>query len=318
MSTVYGPVPSRRLGQSLGVDPIPFKTCNYNCVYCQLGRTAPLTKERRDFFPPEDILAELKAALATHKPGEIDYITFVGQGEPLLCASLGRLLRGVKTMTDIPVALITNGSLLFKPEVWEEAGAADVVMPNVDAADERTFHRVNQAWRGLHIAEIIDGLVSFRETFKGQLWVEVMLVKDLNDSEEALTHISRALNRIRPDQVHLNVPIRPPAASRAKPPDNEGFIRAMAILGETVPIITPAEGAFELAENMPLADAIIEIIRRHPMQEENLLEALRRFGPDRIRATLIELEAGGQARRRAYRDKAFWQYAGGRSSAPTK
>jgi wyosine [tRNA(Phe)-imidazoG37] synthetase (radical SAM superfamily) len=117
MRYVYGPVPSRRLGQSLGVDPIPFKTCNYNCVYCQLGRTTPLTNGRKDFFPREGILAQVQDALERHDSGEIDYVTFVGQGEPTLCASLGWLIRQAKALTDVPVAVLTNGALLFQPEV---------------------------------------------------------------------------------------------------------------------------------------------------------------------------------------------------------
>ena len=120
MNYVYGPVPSRRLGQSLGVDPIPFKTCNYNCVYCQLGRTTPLTNERRDFFPREGILAQVRDALERRQPGQIDYVTFIGQGEPTLCASLGWLIRQVKALTDVPIAVLTNGALLFQPEGYEE------------------------------------------------------------------------------------------------------------------------------------------------------------------------------------------------------
>ncbi|MCD6289050.1 MAG: radical SAM protein [Anaerolineae bacterium] len=311
MGCVYGPVPSRRLGQSLGVDPIPFKTCNYNCVYCQLGRTVPMTNERRDFFPPEDILAEVQRALETHAPGEIDYITFVGQGEPLLYAGLGRLIRGIKELTEIPIALITNGSLLFMPTVREEAAAADVVMPTLDAADEETFRRVNRPWPSLHIAEIIEGMVAFREVFQGQLWVEVMLVKGINDSEEVLSGIARALERIRPDQVHLNVPIRPPAEEWVEPPDEEGLIRATAILGEVAPIITPAEGSFGLAEDMPLDEAVVEIIRRHPMREEKVKETLSRFTSGQVHEMLTALERSGQARRRVYRGQVFWEYAGG-------
>ena len=223
MSTVYGPVPSRRLGQSLGVDPIPFKTCNYNCVYCQLGRTAPLTNLRQDFFPPDTILSEVRTALESQEPGAIDYVTFVGQGEPLLCASLGRLIRGVKDMSDIPVALLTNGSLLFRPEVREEVRVADVVMPTVDAGDQATFRRINRPWPRLDLDEILTGMADFRDVFEGKLWVEVMLLKGLNDTEPALTAIAVALQRIRPDQVHLNVPLRPPAELWVETPDNEGL-----------------------------------------------------------------------------------------------
>lgn len=312
MSIVYGPVPSRRLGQSLGVDPIPFKTCNYNCVYCQLGRTHPLTNRRQDFYAPEAILAEVRAALAAHPPGAIDYVTFVGQGEPLLCASLGRLMREVKSMSNLPVALITNGSLLFRPDVRAELQAADVVMPTVDAADQATFRRINRPWRRLELDAILAGMADFRQSYPGQLWVEVMLVKGVNDSEAALTGIAAALRRIQPDQVHLNVPLRPPAENWVEPPDNLGLVRAMAILGEVAPIVTPASGAVVLAPDLPIADAVVEIIRRHPLREVELAEALQRYTPGRVMETLASLEASGQARRLEYRGQVFWEYPGSR------
>jgi wyosine [tRNA(Phe)-imidazoG37] synthetase (radical SAM superfamily) len=318
MRTVYGPVPSRRLGQSLGIDPIPFKTCNYNCVYCQLGRTRPLINQRKNFFPPDAILAEVQGALAAHRPGQVDYVTFVGQGEPLLCASLGWLIRAVKALTDIPVAVITNGSLLFMTEVREEVRAADMVMPTLDAADEATFRRINRPWPRLHIQDIIEGIAAFREVFAGQLWVEVMLVKGLNDTEETLRQAAAALKRIRPDQVHINVPIRPPAETWVMPPDGTGLMRAMAILGDVAPIVTPADGVFELAEGMPVTEAILEIIRRHPMRESELLATLAGRAPDDIRETLRVLEAGGQAQCIEYRGQRFWTHAGSRYARGTR
>ena len=320
MNYIYGPVPSRRLGQSLGVDPIPFKSCNYNCVYCQLGRTIPLTNKRKVFLPPQNILAELQMALDANKKSQIDYITFVGQGEPLLCASVGQLIRGAKALTDIPIAVITNGSLLYIPEVGEAIHAADVVIPTLDAGDEETFHRINRPWPKLHINEIIEGMETFREMFKGQLWVEVMLVKGLNDTEEALSNIARALRRIQPDQVHLNIPIRPPAEAWVEIPDNESLIRATTILGTVAAIVTSAEGYFGLTDNMSVVDAIVKIIRRHPMRETELLENLRRFikQPDQVQKTLEALEASGQARRHIYQGQVFWEYAGGRFASITK
>ncbi len=310
MEHVYGPVPSRRLGQSLGVDPIPFKTCNYNCVYCQLGRTKPLTNTRRDYFPPEDIMAEVRTALTAHKHDEIDYVTFVGQGEPLLCASIGWLIAEVKKLTNTPIAVITNGALLCLPEVHAEIREAAVVMPSLDAADEETFRRVNRPWGKLHIAEIIAGMADFRDTFAGQLWVEVMLVRGINDTEEVLSGIAVALQKIHPDQIHINVPLRPPAEEWVEPPADEGIMRALAILGEVAPIFTFAEGTFGLSANVPLADAIVEIIRRHPMQETEIVKTLHRAAPDKVQDTLDTLQVNGKARRVEYRGKVFWQYAG--------
>lgn len=310
MTSVYGPVPSRRLGQSLGVDPIPFKTCNYNCVYCQLGRTNPLSNVRQDYLDPEGVLDEVKAALIDRRPGEIDYLTFVGQGEPLLCASLGRLVRGVKALTDLPVAVITNGSLLCLPDVREELGVADVVMPSLDAADQRVFRRVNRPWPGLRIKEIIEGLTTFRREFAGQLWVEVMLVRGLNDDEGVLLGLRDALSQIQPDQVHVNVPIRPPAEIWVEPPDEQGLLRATAILGEVAAIVGPYQGTFELSSDLTLPEAIIEIIRRHPVRQEDVLGALGGGDPSVVGAALAELAASGRAVKVEYRGRTFWRYAG--------
>jgi len=310
-SLVYGPVPSRRLGQSLGVDAIPFKTCNLNCVYCQLGRTKPLSHERRDFSPAGQILAQLRSALETHKPGEVDHVTFVGQGEPTLCSSLGWLIRQVKGMTDIPVAVITNGSLLYRIEVREELSAADVVMPSLDAADPETFRRINRPWPKLRIDEIIEGMIAFRETFGGKLWVEVMLVRGLNDDEARLVRLRDALCRIRPAKVQINVPIRPPAEAWVAVPDDETIERAVAILGEAAEIVAPYEGSFDLSGFTDVAEAVEAIIRRHPMRERRLVQTLSRFAPGDVAATLAELESSGRAQRRVYRNETFWEYAGG-------
>ena len=315
MSTIYGPVPSRRLGQSLGIDPIPFKTCTYNCAYCQLGRTTDFTARRQDFFPPERILSETRAALFAHTPQQIDWITFVGQGEPLLCASLGWLIRKTKSLTDIPVAVVTNGSLFFRSDVRQELCAADAVLPSLDAADDRTFHRINRPMAGIEVSDVIDGMAAFRDVYQGRLWVEVMLVRGINDSEEALEHIAAALSRIGPDKVHIDAPIRPPAEQWVQPPDGEGLKRAISILGEVAPILSPAQGAFALAEDRSLIDAVVDVIRRHPLPERELLEKLQQLAPDRVEEVLSGLAASGEARRHLYRGNAFWEYAGSQFAA---
>ena len=309
-SYVYGPVPSRRLGQSLGVDPIPFKTCNYNCVYCQLGRTTPITNERRDFFPRAEILAQMQDALERHGSGEIDYLTFVGQGEPTLCASLGWLIRQAKALTDVPVAVLTNGAILFQPEVREELAAADLVMPTLDAANQATFRQINRPWPRFRIAEIIEGMAAFRGMFTGQLWMEVMLVKGLNDDEATLLGIRDALARIHPDRVQINVPIRPPAEPWVEIPDDEAIERATAILGEVSEVVAPYEGYFDLSGFADVAEAIMAIIRRHPMRQQRLMETLDRWTPGEVEETLARLESSGQARKHPYRSEVFWEYAG--------
>jgi len=317
MKYVFGPVPSRRLGQSLGIDPLPLKTCNWNCVYCQLGRTTPLTNERREFFPRQEILAEVKAALAAHKPGEIDWVTFVGSGETCLYSGLGWLVRKVKELTDtstgsahrLPVAVITNGALFYLPDVREEAAAADAVLPTLDAGEPRLYRKINRPWPKLTFERFLDGLIAFRGEYRGKLWVEVMLVRGLNDTEEALQGIAEALQHIHPDEVHINLPDRPPAETWVQPPDAEGLLRAQAILGDVARVVHPASGVFDLSGCDTPAEAVIAIITRHPMREDELMQTLERWSPGEVSAVLRNLKSDGQAQVIERYGHRFWSAA---------
>jgi len=312
MCFVFGPIPSRRLGQSLGIDPVPLKTCNWNCVYCQLGRSTPLVNERKNYYVPEAILAEVQAALAAHRPGDIDWITFVGSGEPTLHASLGLLIRQVKTLTDLPVAVITNASLLYLPEIREELSAADAVLPTLDAGNVQLYRKVNRPWPALTFDRLMDGLVAFRQMYHGKLWIEVMLVKGLNDTEDALRDIAAALQRIEPDQVHINLPIRPPAEPWVQPPDEDGLMRATAILGDIAQVVHPARGIFDLSGHNTLVEAIVSIITRHPMREEELTRALERWTPGQVQEALEALALSGKAQVVERYGARFWSASASR------
>jgi wyosine [tRNA(Phe)-imidazoG37] synthetase (radical SAM superfamily) len=296
MKYVFGPVPSRRLGQSLGIDTIPLKTCNWNCVYCQLGRTQPLIDERQEYYPSEEILAEVREALKAHKPGEIDWVTFVGSGEPLLHASMGYLIGQVKGMTELPVAVITNGSLLYLPNVRQELAAADAVLPTLDAGTAKLYHKINRPHPELTFERLVEGLIAFREEYWGKLWVEVMLVRGLNDTPQALWDIAKVLQSIRPDAVHLNLPTRPPAETWVQPPTEESLMQAIAILGNIAEVVHPAEGSFDLSGYDNPIDAVIGIITRHPMRQEELKRTLERWSPGQARQVLVDLEASERAR----------------------
>ncbi|RLD10324.1 MAG: radical SAM protein [Chloroflexota bacterium] len=309
MKYIFGPVPSRRLGQSLGIDTIPLKTCNWNCVYCQLGRSMPLINERREYIPREEILAEVKQSLNAHQPGEIDWITFVGSGEPTLHSGIGWLIREIKTISDLPIAVITNGSLLYLPEIQEELMPADAVLPSLDAGCPERYRRINRPHPEITFERLLDGLVSFQRQYQGKLWVEVMLIKDTNDTESALEEIAAALKLIQPDEVHIVLPTRPPAETWVQPSGEEGLLRARAILGKVAQVIHPATGSFDFSGSENLIDAIIGIITRHPMREDELIKTLNQWAPETITQTLNDLANSKRAQVIERYDCRFWSAA---------
>jgi wyosine [tRNA(Phe)-imidazoG37] synthetase (radical SAM superfamily) len=317
MKYVFGPVPSRRLGQSLGIDTIPLKSCNWNCVYCQLGRTIPVTNVRQEYYQRQAIIDEVRQALAAHAPGEIDWVTFVGSGEPTLHSDMGWLIRQVQELTDLPVAVITNGSLLYRPELRQELMAANAVMPTLDAGTPELYRRINRPHPDITFERQVDGLIAFSAEYQGKLWPEVMLVRGLNDSEEALREIAAILQRVGPDEIHISLPTRPPAETWVEPPDEEGLMRAQAILGSVARVVHPAHGTFDLrteAEGAPvstaaLIDAVVGIITRHPMSDIDLRETLSHWSPSREEKMLAALEASGRAQVVQRYGLRFWSAA---------
>jgi wyosine [tRNA(Phe)-imidazoG37] synthetase (radical SAM superfamily) len=310
MKYVFGPVPSRRLGKSLGIDPIPLKTCNWNCIYCQLGRTRPLINTRCSYVSREAILAEVQQALAAHQPGEIDWITFVGSGEPTLHSGLGWLIHRVKALTNLPVAVITNGALLHLSKVSHELVAADAVLPSLDAGNPRLYRKINRPWPSLTFETHLQGLAAFRQVYTGKLWIEVMLVKGQNDTEEPLQEIAAMLKEICPDQVHLLLPVRPPAESWVQPADENGLLRAQAILGKVAHVLQPDIGQVETHSTDDIESAILGIITRHPMPVEELCITLGCWSPGEVQQALEKLQTAQKAKWVIRHEKQFWSAAG--------
>jgi len=271
----YGPVPSRRLGNSIGVSPIPAKVCSYSCVYCQLGRTRQLQAKRQRFFSKEDIFQDIKKAVES---STADVITFAGDGEPTLCSDLGWLIRTAKREFGLPVAVITNGSLLFHEDVQRDLQAADIILPTLDAGDQETFHRINRPHGSITYEMMINGLFDFRKGFSGQIWLEVMLVKNLNDSDRQLFNIRDAVHAIAPDKIFIMTPIRPPAEDWVECSEPERVRVAEEMLSESITVLDREEGDFGVSEFADASEAILEISARHPLRLEQARLIERKFG----------------------------------------
>ncbi len=307
MAHVFGPVPSRRLGRSLGVDPVPLKTCTWSCVYCQLGRTTSLTVERREYVPVEAILEEARRVVAEKGRESMDWVTILGSGEPTLNSGMGRLVRGLKEISSRPLAVITNGSLLYLPEVRADLLEADAVLPSLDAGEAALHKRIHRHHPECTFERHLEGLRAFREEYAGRLWVEVMLMEGLNDSREALESLARRLEEIGPDQVHLLVPDRPPSEEWVRPASREKVELAREILGGAARVLSLYDPAnFDLSGGKSLVEAILDVIQRHPMKEEELRAALERYAPNRVQETLSQLERTGRARLVARLGGRFW------------
>jgi len=222
MGYLFGPVLSRRLGLSMGVDLLRHKTCNLDCVYCELGRTDCLTCRRGRFVPPQKVLQEIREK--RNEP--FDYLTFAGSGEPTLSQDLGRVVAFAKETVSRPVAVITNSTLLTSPAVRKEVAAADIVLPSLDAASPAAFQAINRPDPGLKIEEIVQGLKEFRREYSGEIWLEVMLVAGINDHEADL--IARAAESTEPDRIQLNTVVRTPAEP-VRPLSEEEMVRMLEI-----------------------------------------------------------------------------------------
>jgi wyosine [tRNA(Phe)-imidazoG37] synthetase (radical SAM superfamily) len=270
----------------------------------------PLTNERREYSPHHKILKEVQESLTNHNPGEIDWITIVGSGEPTLHSATGWLIQEIKCITDLPVAVITNGSLLHLKEVRKGLLTADSVLPSLDAGNPSLFKKINRPHPEISFDRLTDGMTAFREEYSGNLWIEVMLVRGLNDSEISLREIAAVLTNIHPDEIHINTPTRPPVETWVQPPDDQTLMRAGRILGEVSKVVQPIHGAFDLGGSGSLVDAIIGIITRHPMQEEELLRTLTSWSPETVKKTLHELENSGKAQIIERLGKRFWSSVG--------
>lgn len=304
---VYGPVPSRRLGRSLGVDIVLAKSCTVNCVYCQIGSTSPLPPERKRFIDPEKIESELIAAVQTDSG--IDYITFSGSGEPTLSSDIGRLIKFAKSLKVAPVCVLTNGTLLSDTDVRAELFGADVVIPNLDAADEGTFQKVNRPHREIKFDNYIEGLKAFSAEFQGKFYLEIVLVKGMNDSDEHLHKLANLVRKIDPDGVWIGTVTRPPSEPDAKPVSDETLQNAREIIGGQARVIEAFHSnAIELTRSELSAD-ILGLLKRRPETIDGISKSLG-ANPHEVMKIVASFVDKGSLVRRDMEGKACFEFDG--------
>jgi wyosine [tRNA(Phe)-imidazoG37] synthetase (radical SAM superfamily) len=303
---VYGPVPSRRLSFSLGIDILPRKTCSLDCVYCQLGSTRRTTNRRRAYYSVRAVLAQVREALGSGR--RVDHITFSGSGEPTLNRNLGGMIRGLKRMTDIPVAVLTNGTLLSRRDVRSDLVAADIVLPSLDAATAPLFRAVNRPHTSLSVQRIIEALSRFRKEFKGQIWLEVMLVRGFNDAPVHVRALREAIAAIRPDRVQLNTVVRPPPDASAKALTPHELARIARALGDNAEVVAdfgPRRGS---RGTSCLEEAILAMVERRPVTAEDVSVSLAKHR-DEVLKTVARLVEAKKIRCVRHGRKTFYEPA---------
>jgi len=273
----FGPVPSRRLGQSIGINNIPPKICTYSCIYCQLGRTHTLQITRKPFYTPQEIVTAVKQKIqgAKGKKEAIDYLTFVADGEPTLDSNLGEEIELLKTLGK-KIAVITNSSLIWKKDVRDDLRKSDCVSLKIDTVDQEIWHRINRPYGSLQLRDILDGMSEFSHSFSGDLVTETMLIQDVNDETEGLEKVAEFIAGLSPKKSYISIPIRPPAEKWVKSAGENEVNRAFQIFKEQgieAEYLIGYEGnAFAFTGN--IEEDLLDIMSVHPIREDGVRELL--------------------------------------------
>ena len=276
----FGPVNSRRLGLSLGVNNIPYKHCTYSCIYCQLGRTRKLTIKRRRFYEPDEVARSVINILS--QSVKVDYITFVPDGEPTLDSNLGLEIKMLRKKTNKPIAVLTNSSLLWMETVKNNLRKADLISIKIDAASEELWRKINRPHKSLKLDKIIDGIIDFSRNYKGTLITETMLIKGLNDKPEDLELIAKVIAKVKPKIAYISIPVRPPAEKWVKPPSEESLLIAYETFSEKAKIKVELLTSIELpplTASNPI-EYILATTSVHPLKLEYAIKLLEEKGLD--------------------------------------
>lgn len=273
MKYIFGPVPSRRLGFSLGVDIIPYKTCTFDCIYCELGKTGCKTIKPIDEIRPDAVLKELEKVLLA-APLTLDYVTISGSGEPTLHPELGLIIKEIKKMTSVPLALLTNGSLLFKDEVLKRILAADVIVPSLDAADPVVFQTVNRPHPSLTFDQLVGGLINLGKSKGPRIWLEVLLLRGISDTKEQIERFGQYIEKIKPEKVQLNTVVRPPVENYAVPLKETRLKEIRKALGPRAEIISGPSTEKAQPKSRLLESKIHDLVSRRPCTADDISQFL--------------------------------------------
>ncbi|OQY06475.1 MAG: hypothetical protein B6I25_03820 [Planctomycetales bacterium 4572_13] len=285
---LFGPVPSRRLGRSLGVDIIPLKTCTQNCIYCQLGKDAPQTLERKAYVSIEAVLSELEQKIATGL--QADYITLSGSGEPTLHSQLGELIDGIRKLTDIPIAVITNSTLLSDLAVRRDCCKADVILPSLDAGDAEAFKKMNRPHPALDFEQFVSGIIQFRTEYTGKLWIEVFFCEGINTDNASVQNIAEQIRRINPDKVQINTSVRPIVHAEAARVSEQRLNEIATCLGDSVEVITDFSKHTAATGKQADLQVILETLQRRPCTLDDLCDGLG-LSKKQLQPALVKLDA---------------------------
>ena len=270
---LFGPVPSRRLGLSLGVDIVPLKVCTLDCVYCQLGKSSEKITDRHIYVDIDELLGELKDRVNAGL--KADYITISGSGEPTLNSQLGEIIDGIKNVTDIPVAVLTNGTLLDDDAVRSDCAKADVVLPSLDAGDEEVFEKINRPGVSITLKKLMAGLCAFREEFKGQIWLEVFFVEGFNTDNEQIEKIAELIKKIAPDKVQLNTAVRPTLEKDIKKIGADRLNKIAVQLNCGAEVVADFSRAAGCEEMQIESETVLSILKRRPCTIDDVCSSMQ-------------------------------------------
>ncbi|MGA2514953.1 MAG: radical SAM protein [Thermodesulfobacteriota bacterium] len=302
---LYGPVPSRRLGRSLGIDLVPHKICTYDCIYCQIGNTTEKTLVRKEYAPVKEILEEVRSFLKEGS-SSVDHLSLSGSGEPTLHSQIRSVIEGIKALTSIPIAVITNGSLLYDKEVRQDLLRADIVLPSLDAVSAEVFMKINRPHPGISVEKVIEGLVEFRKAFKGQIWLEILFCKGVNDSKEELVRMKKVIDRIQPDLIHLNTVVRPPSEKLAVPLNQKEMEEIKAFFGKSASIISEFDRHPPMVSERDINQEILEILKRRPLSASDLSKGMG-ISKDELDRYIKPLVEEGKIQSRLFGDSIYYE-----------